>query len=83
MQTLGKGGSFTTKALSEIADSTTAAPHFQQHKGCSVQTPMSGGLGLQIFWLGPMSLCKLPIEDKQNCGLSCNMKYFTAAGLGL
>lgn len=64
MQTLGTEGSFTTKALSEIADSTTAAPHLQLHKSCRIQTPMSGDRGLQGFGWGLRPLANYPLKTQ-------------------
>lgn len=64
MQTLGKEGSFTTKALSEIADSTSAAPHFQLRESCGIQTSMSRGQGLQGFGWGLCPLANYPLKTQ-------------------
>lgn len=64
MQTPGKKRGFTTKALSEIADSTTAAPHFQLHESCRIQTPGSGGQGLQGFAWGLCPLANYPLKTQ-------------------
>lgn len=64
MQTLGKEGSFTTEALSEIADSTTAAPHFQLRESCRIQIPVLGGQGLQHFGWGLRPLANYPLKTQ-------------------
>lgn len=64
MQTLGKEGSFTTKALSEVADSAAAAPHFQLHESCRIQTPVSGGRELQGFGWGLCPLANYPLKTQ-------------------